>query len=57
MGPKVAAAVQFAKETGGRAVIGSLDDLDGLIEGTSGTEVSSQRSGLRVDESTTLSPT
>ena len=56
MGPKVAAAVQFAKETGGRALIGSLDDLDGLIEGTSGTEVSSRWSGLLVDESPTLMP-
>lgn len=50
MGPKVTAAVQFAKETGGRAIIGSLDDLDGLFAGTSGTEVSTSRSGLEADE-------
>jgi carbamate kinase len=50
MGPKVAAAVQFAQETGGRAVIGSLDDLDGLLSGTSGTAISTSHSGLRVDE-------
>jgi carbamate kinase len=50
MGPKVAAAVQFAQETGGRAVIGSLDDLDDLLSGNSGTTVSTSHSGLRVDE-------
>jgi carbamate kinase len=49
MGPKVAAAIQFAQETGGRAMIGSLDDLDGLVAGTSGTEVSTARPGLQVD--------
>ena len=55
MGPKVAAAVQFAQETGGRAVIGSLDDLDGLLSGTSGTTVSTSQSGLQVDEPSTVS--
>ena len=55
MGPKVAAAVQFASETGGRAVIGSLDELDGLVAGTSGTEVSTSRSGLQVGEPSTVS--
>ena len=51
MGPKVAAAVQFAHKTGGRAVIGSLDDLDGLLAGTAGTTVGTSHSGLQVDES------
>ena len=55
MGPKVAAAVQFARETGGRAVIGSLDDLDGLVAGRSGTEVSTSWSGLQVYETRTVS--
>ena len=55
MGPKVAAAVQFARETGGRAVIGSLDDLDGLVAGRSGTEVSTSWSGLQVYETSTVS--
>ena len=55
MGPKVAAAVQFASETGGRAVIGSLDELDGLVAGASGTEVSTSRSGLQVGEPSTVS--
>lgn len=50
MRPKVSAAVQFASETGGRAVIGSLDELDGLMAGTAGTEVSTTRFGLHVEE-------
>ena len=54
MGPKVAAAVQFARETGGRAVIGSLDDLDGLLSGTSGTTVSTSQTGLQVDETSAV---
>lgn len=40
MGPKVAAAVEFAKLTGREAVIGSLADLPDLIEGAGGTRVS-----------------
>lgn len=55
MGPKVAAAIQFARETGGRALIGSLDDLDGLVAGTCGTTVSSSQSGLQLDESSAVS--
>ena len=39
MGPKVDAASEFAEATGGRAVIGSLDDIDGLVAGTAGTNV------------------
>jgi carbamate kinase len=39
MGPKVSAAVQFAQETGGRAAIGSLEQIDGLVAGTAGTNV------------------
>lgn len=50
MGPKVAAAVQFAQETGGRAVIGSLDDLDGLLSGVSGTTVSSTTTTFQLEE-------
>jgi carbamate kinase len=38
MGPKVAAAAEFAA-TGKRAVIGSLDQIDGLVAGTAGTNV------------------
>ncbi len=46
MGPKVQAASAFARATGKPAVIGSLDQLDGLINGTSGTVVSTAASGV-----------
>jgi carbamate kinase len=39
MGPKVAAAARFVRATGKRAVIGSLDELAGLVAGTAGTVV------------------
>jgi carbamate kinase len=39
MGPKVEAAARFARTTGKRAVIGSLDDLADLVAGTAGTVV------------------
>ena len=40
MGPKVEAACRFARLGGGRtAVIGALDDLDGIVSGVSGTRV------------------
>jgi carbamate kinase len=39
MGPKVAAACRMAEETGGRAAIGSLEDLPGLLDGSAGTQV------------------
>jgi carbamate kinase len=42
MGPKVQAAVEFAAATGKRAAIGSLDQIDGLVAGTSGTNVTSK---------------
>jgi carbamate kinase len=38
MGPKVEAATEFA-ESGKRAVIGSLEQIDGLVAGTAGTNV------------------
>jgi len=38
MRPKVEAAARFAR-SGGRAVIGSLNELDGLVAGTAGTQV------------------
>lgn len=46
MGPKVQAAQQFAREGRGRAVIGSLGDIDGLFEGRAGTLVSTSETGL-----------
>lgn len=39
MGPKVEAVSRFVAATGGRAAIGRLEDLEGLIRGTAGTQV------------------
>ena len=39
MGPKVAAACGFVRETGQRAVIGSLDQIEAMLAGTAGTQV------------------
>jgi carbamate kinase len=39
MGPKVAAAQEFVTATGKRAAIGSLEQIDGLVAGTAGTNV------------------
>ena len=42
MGPKVEAAARFAAKTGGRAAIGSLADITGIVAGTAGTSVVTQ---------------
>jgi carbamate kinase len=39
MGPKVAAAIQFAERTGKRAAIGTLEDIEGIVQGIKGTNV------------------
>ncbi len=39
MGPKVEAAARFTAKTGGRAAIGSLADIAGIVAGTAGTNV------------------
>jgi carbamate kinase len=39
MGPKVRAACEFAAKTGNEAVIGSLADIDTIVEGSAGTRV------------------
>jgi carbamate kinase len=39
MGPKVKAACRFVRDTGSRAVIGSLADIADLVAGTRGTQV------------------
>ena len=39
MGPKVAAAARFARKTGKRAAIGSLEDIEAIVAGTAGTSV------------------
>ena len=38
MGPKVEAACDFVRRTGERAVIGSLSEISGMVEGSSGTQ-------------------
>ena len=40
MGPKVAAACAFVRATGRRAVIGSLDQIEAMLAGSAGTQVS-----------------
>ena len=39
MGPKVEAVCRFVERTGGRAAIGSLDEIDDLLAGRGGTQV------------------
>ena len=39
MGPKVEAACDFVRRTGERAVIGSLSEITGMVDGTSGTQI------------------
>jgi carbamate kinase len=39
MGPKVEAACEFVRRTGGRAAIGALADVERMVEGTAGTQV------------------
>ena len=40
MGPKVEAAIRFARKTGKRAAIGSLEDIERIVTGEAGTCVS-----------------
>jgi carbamate kinase len=39
MGPKVEAACRFVTATGGRAVIGSLDQIEDMLAGRAGTQI------------------
>jgi carbamate kinase len=39
MGPKVEAAARFAERTGNRAAIGSLDEIEDIVDGFAGTQV------------------
>jgi carbamate kinase len=39
MGPKVAAAARFVDRTGKRAAIGSLADIEQIVEGSAGTQI------------------
>ncbi|MFS2124007.1 carbamate kinase [Pseudomonas sp. Pseusp97] len=46
MGPKVMAAIEFARNTGKDAVIGSLENIVAITEGKSGTRVSTRKPGI-----------
>lgn len=46
MGPKVQAACDFARHTGQVAVIGSLADIEAIVQGEAGTRVSLDESGI-----------
>lgn len=48
MGPKVRAAAQFARDTGGTAVIGALRDIDKMFAGTAGTAVTTDAAGIEL---------
>ncbi len=43
MGPKVVAASHFVQHTGNVAAIGSLDDIDAVVTGTAGTQITAGR--------------
>ena len=46
MGPKVQAACEFARHTGKVAVIGSLADIEAIVQGTAGTRISTATPGI-----------
>ena len=46
MGPKVEAACEFVRKTGGRAIIGALEDALLLLRGESGTTVTTEAVGI-----------
>jgi carbamate kinase len=39
MGPKVEAAIRFVEHTGGRAAIGSLAEIEAVVDGGAGTQI------------------
>ncbi len=47
MGPKVQAACEFARQTGKTAVIGSLSDIEAIVQGSAGTRISTATPGIR----------
>ena len=47
MGPKVEAAARFAEATGKRAAIGSLADIEKIVDGVAGTNVVPRKRGER----------
>ncbi|MEI5996609.1 carbamate kinase [Paraburkholderia bengalensis] len=46
MGPKVQAAIEFARNTGKDAVIGALPDIEAITQGTAGTRISVREPGI-----------
>ena len=46
MGPKVQAACEFARQTGNTAVIGSLSDIEAIVQGSAGTRISTATPGI-----------
>jgi carbamate kinase len=46
MGPKVEAAIRFVEKTGKRVAIGSLKDIEKIVAGKAGTNVSLAREGI-----------
>jgi carbamate kinase len=46
MRPKVEAAIRFADRTGKRAAIGSLADIEAIVNGDAGTQVIAQSASL-----------
>jgi carbamate kinase len=52
MGPKIQAAIEFARQTGRDAIIGSLSDIQAITERRAGTCVSMTTGGIRYRAST-----
>jgi carbamate kinase len=50
MGPKVEAVCRFVERTGGRAAIGSLDDVEEMLAGRAGTQVTADGPDLEYRE-------
>jgi carbamate kinase len=50
MGPKVEAVCRFVERTGGTAAIGSLEEIQQLLDGSAGTQVSADGPELEYGE-------
>jgi len=48
MGPKVEAICRFVEATGNRGAIGALEDLEAIVAGTAGTQVTAEGPGLEL---------
>lgn len=46
MAPKIQATCEFALITGKKAIIGALDDIEHMVEGTAGTTISNEIKGI-----------